>query len=94
MKLNRSLVWVSTEREDKKRSLVAINLKRLGDKIAGKVDPIALGASDLEEIQAKVIHFLIRGSLVRIKVKVLDKDQWIPPLAFQGWSSHINEMAL
>jgi hypothetical protein len=37
---------------------------------------------------------MIRGSWVRIKVKVLDKDEGIPSLASQGYKGRMNEVAL
>jgi len=46
------------EREDRKTNLVEINLKRLGDRYARKVDLIALGDLDLKAtvIQGNLLH--------------------------------------
>jgi hypothetical protein len=37
---------------------------------------------------------MIRGSRVRIKVKVIDKDEGIPSLEYQGYRGRMNEVAL
>jgi len=55
---------------------------------------IALGASDLKTVAIQGKSLLDIEILVRINVKVLDKDQRNPPLSFQGWRNHVNEASL
>jgi hypothetical protein len=50
------------EREDQKRNLVKINPKRFGDMPMGKVDLIALGASDLRETAIQCNMLLDKGN--------------------------------